>query len=178
VTCTGDLFPSYGNKMREASGVAVYGIEKEAGVKECVWTRARDERATYVSAGETAPLKMADSGYVSFYYSFKFIPDPKDGVLRLYEVHAPSNTAAAGNVIDALSTKWGKPETVNDSVQNKLGASFPRTTATWSNPAATITVTDRWSKIDDMMLIMKSTRLHSVIDKLEEAEKAKQPNPI
>lgn len=165
--------------MMEPLQVTIFDeVEKAMGVVKCIWLTTREDRSTYTRAGEVVPLELAGSGYGSRNYSFSFVADPKDGVMRLYQVEAVSNRNAFNDVVQALTGKWGAPKLANDVVQNKMGASFPQVTASWSNPAASITTIDRWNKIDEMVILVVHNRLSGMIADAKSAKKASIPNSI
>ncbi|THD35691.1 MAG: hypothetical protein E7773_10110 [Sphingomonas sp.] len=172
--CTGE---KVGNDRYDQEPVDVMifdSIEKSLGVVKCVWVTTNSQ---YMN-GLTAGLKLAATNYASNEYSFSFIKDPKDGVMRLYEFEGRSNVAVFEDVVEALTGKWGKPVTVAGTVQNKMGASFDQSTSVWSNPLSSITAQSRFSKIDDMAIIMTDTRLLKVVSDARAAKKAATPNAI
>ena len=177
VLCSGEKVAITSTYSSEPTDVMLFDeVEKSLGVKRCIWVSTVAE--SYRRAGDTRSLSLAGSGYGTIEYSFGFVPDPKDGVLRLYQFYGTSNRNAASDVIEALTTKWGPPKIVNDKVQNRMGASFDQVTALWTNPAASITVQDRWTKIDNMAILVTSNRLSDVIKRAKDAKKAATQNPI
>ena len=177
VACTGEkVQKSYG--AFEPSGVAVYDAsELAAGVVKCIWIATRSDGAMYY-VGDRVALSLAGSGYAAYDYSFSFVPDPIDGKLRLYKFLGTSNINAAPAVIEALTSKYGKPEISSGEVQNKIGNSFAQTRALWSNTNGSILVEDRYLKIDDMVIIVSDKRLSKVIEETDAARKASIPNGI
>ncbi|PZQ94722.1 MAG: hypothetical protein DI533_21570 [Cereibacter sphaeroides] len=125
-----------------------------------------------------AALNLAATRYNMTPYGFYFIADPKDGVMRLFRFSGTSVRDAAAEVITAMTGKFGQPHIVTDKVQNKMGASFDHVIATWSNPLSAIIVEDRYSKIDDMGIVMIDTRLSKIINDADAAKKAATPNAI
>lgn len=179
VACTGDKVMKIGRSEFTAPGTDVYdAVEKKLGVTKCVWVQAVDDKKNYRSAGRIVSLAFASSGYAAYEYSYSFIPDPVDGVPRLYQVVAISNRNAFADVVEALTTKYGEPEVTTDTVQNKMGATFPHSTAVWTNEEQSILAEDRFTKIDNMVIMVTDHRLAKPIKEAEEAEKAKQVNPI
>jgi hypothetical protein len=51
----------------------------------------------------TAGLGMGGGRYVSYEHVFWLIADPRDQVVRLYEIELPTNADAARDVLGALS---------------------------------------------------------------------------
>lgn len=176
--CTGEKIKRFSSSM-EPYQVSIYNdVEKSQGVVKCIWVTVNDNKSTYVYAGDVVSLSLAGSGYGSRDYSFSFVRDPKDGVMRLYEIEAVSNRNAFNDVVQGLTGKWGAPKLVNDTVQNKMGANFPQVTAIWANPAASITTVDRWSKVDEMAILVVDARLSGLISAAKAAKKASIPNSI
>lgn len=173
VVCTGekigDLVP-----MEPVYVMVFDEAELKLGVKKCIWI----ETAHNFLKGSQASLSLANSGYATYDYSFSFIPDPKDGVMRLYKFAGTSNAAAMSKVVSALTAKFGTPKIENDKVQNQIGNSFDQTTANWLNPLSSLTVQDRFSKIDDMGIVLVDNRLAGLVAREKAAEEAAEPNAI
>lgn len=174
VVCTGEKvgkrFPT------EPANVMVFNeIEKELGVKKCIWIGISDE--SFFNDTQSA-LSLANSGYAAYDYSFYFIPDPNDNILRLFKFRGTSNASATNDVIDAISNKYGLPKITKDTVQNKIGNEFIQTTAVWNNTVSELIVQDRYTQIDKMGITMTDNRLNDVLRKKIEDEEAAKPNPI
>ena len=179
VACTGETVRKIGRTEITAPGTAVYDdIERGLGVTKCIWVHAVEDRKNFKSAGSVAPLLFASSGFAAYDYSFAFIPDPVDGVPKFYKAVAISNRQAYGDVLEALTAKYGDPVATTGSVQNGMGADFPQTTAIWEGENQSILVEDRFTKIDNMVVIVTDHRLAKPIKDADEAKKAKQVNAI
>lgn len=175
VVCTGEKATRTSGYSSEPIGVMIFDdTEKALGVTKCIWVTVGEKYGN----GSTAMLSLANSGYGSGDYSFSFIKDPKDGIPRLYKFTGSSNVAAYQATVEALSGKWGVPTLEKGAVQNRIGNSFDKETATWANPLASILVESRFSKIDDMIVIMTDDRLFKIITDAKAVEKAKKPNAI
>ena len=98
--------------------------------------------------------------------------------MRLYEFSGESDISVFGDVVDALTAKWGKPLTASGKVQNRMGSWFEQTTAVWSNALSSITVQSRFNKIDEFGLIVTDQRLSKIISDARAAQKAATPNAI
>jgi hypothetical protein len=173
VTCTGekagDRYPT------EPSDVMIFDdTEKKLGVQKCIWTATSSQFMN----GQTAMLSLANTDYGCIPYSFSFVRDPKDGIMRLYEFQCISNAAATADVITALTSKYGAPRIARGHVQNKIGNSFEQTTALWENSLSTLMVQDRYGAIDDMGIVMTDIRLNSIVVEEKRAEAAAKKNPI
>jgi hypothetical protein len=69
----------------------------------------------------------------------------------LYEISVTGNSGLLMEVMSGLRAKWGEPTSVvNDTTQNKAGATFPHTVQSWANPVALIRVETPFSRIDDL----------------------------
>jgi hypothetical protein len=173
VVCTGekvgDRFPS------EPINVILFDeTERKMGVIKCVWIDTSDG----YFKNRQAALSLADSGYAAYDYSFYFIKDPKDDVIKLYKFEGTSNGAAMSSVTNALIHKFGAPWIENGKVQNKIGNNFDQTTAIWSNKLPSLLIQDRYLKIDDMGIVMTDTRLAGLISDEKAREAAAKPNAI
>ena len=174
VVCTGekagdDRFAS------EPVDVMVFNAEEKAlGVRKCIWVTTGEQ---YLN-GRTSGLAIAASGYAANSYSFSFIADPMDGVMRLYGFDGRTNVSAFGDALEALTAKFGTPRVDKGTIQNKMGNSFDQTTAVWANPLSSLTIQSRWSKIDDMGILMTDERLQKLVRDARAAKKANTPNPI
>lgn len=175
VVCTGEKVAVTRSYSAEPIGVSVYDeTEKALGVKRCLWISTGEG----LGSGSTAGLSLANSGYASYIYSFSFIKDPKDNVERLYRYSGTTNVAAFGPIVGALTGKFGAPVMTKGAVQNRIGNSFDKETASWDNPLSSIAVESRYSKIDDMNVVMKDTRLSKIVSDAVAAKTAATPNAI
>lgn len=174
--CTGEKVSISANYTIEPTEVMLYDrAEQAAGVVKCVWVNKSNDR---MAKGKTAALSLADSGYAVYDYSFSFIPDPKDGVLRFYRFVGETNRNAFSAVISALSRKFGKSIITQDEVQNGLGNKFARTMASWRNESSEILVMDRFQKLNDMVIVVSDNKLSDVYRKAEAEQEASKKNPI
>ena len=121
---------------------------------------------------------LKSMGDAANHYSYSFIRDPKDGVMRLYEFDGQTNISAFDAAVEALTSKYGKPIIATSTVHNKLGTAFDQTTATWINPLSSLMVQSRWSKTDDMGFLMLDDRLHAIVKAAREQKKASIKTPI
>lgn len=70
---------------------------------------------------------------------------------RMYEISIVTHTNLLKDVLDGLTAKWGKPDSVmNDTTQNRLGATFPHTIQLWANPVATVRLESPTRRIDEL----------------------------
>lgn len=176
VVCTGEKVAVSNNYSSEPSEVMVFDeTELALGVKKCIW--AGTDRQ-YGMAGRSAPLSLAGSGYAAYDYSFSFIPDPRDGVLRFYRFEGESNRSAFGDVVEALTAKFGKPNLSHDTVQNGIGNNFDKTTAVWINATSSILTSNRWTEVDKMGIVVSDKRLSDIFEAAKTARKAGVKNPI
>jgi hypothetical protein len=152
-------------------------VEEALGVKKCVWIDTSANPPNPMG-GSVEALGFAGSGYGTYDYSFKFMPDPRDGVMRFYEFEGTSNRNAAGEVIQALTSKYGTPSIDRSTVQNNAGANFDRIIAIWANPVSSISVNDRFEEVDKMGIIVDDARLKDIYLKAKAAKQAATPNGI
>lgn len=163
IVCTGAR-----DKYGEISDVAVYGDEKEIGVTRCKY------KGDGFSSGY---FSLANSGYASYDYTLKLIRDPQDGVTRLYEIMLPTNADADAALAEALTDKFGKPASViEDTVQNRLGATFPRVSRVWANSVSSVTSISPSGDLDDMVVLYQHTRLAAHVATLKSAAKKAKGN--
>ena len=95
-------------------------------------------------------------------------------LLQGYEINITAASDILGEVMDGLVAKFGKPDTeVNDTTQNKAGATFPHTEKTWSNPAATIVFESPYTRIDNMNVLYMEAE---AAKRINAAEKAANPD--
>jgi hypothetical protein len=104
--------------------------------------------------------------------AFYFIRDPGDGVNKLYKILLFTTPRALGEVVDALQEKFGPPTSVkDDTVQNRMGATFPQKTYFWSNATSSIMVQSPSGELDNMTILYSLTDLQEHVNKLIEAKK-------
>jgi hypothetical protein len=163
VVCTGDP------DARSSSIDSYDATEIKLGVVKCAW--ANKEKWMVGDAG----LSLANTKYAANFYSFSFIADPKDGVKKLFRFEGTSNAAAAQDVIAAITTKFGKPKIVKGSVQNRIGNRFEKTSAIWVNSKSSLSVEDRFTKVDDMEIVMIDNRLSDIVIAAKNASGSKNP---
>ncbi len=176
VMCTGEKISLSADYSTEPTEVMIYdSAEKAAGVVRCVWVNQSQDR---MARGKTAALSLADSGYAVYDYSFSFIPDPQDGVLKFYRFVGETNRNAFGAVVSALTNKFGKPVVSQDEVQNGIGNKFTRTITLWKNAVSEIFVTDRSNELNKMTIIVSDKRLVEVYEKAVSSAKPTSKNPI
>ena len=150
-------------------------VEKSLGVVKCIWVGTGGDM---FMSDRIAGLRIVDSGYATNSYSYSFIRDPKDGVMRLFKFEGQTNIAAFDDAVEALTGKYGKPKVSTDTVHNKLGTAFEQTTATWTNSLASLVAQTRWSKTDDMGFLLLDSRLNALVEAAREAKKKSIANPI
>ena len=152
--CAGDsgvdsLPMSFRTEAESKANVVVCGYAYSEGIgTTTMWAPAS------ISIGE---LSASDVEY-------KFLDD------HLYEISVTGNARLLDEVMSGLRAKWGEPTTVvNDTTQNKAGATFPHTVRSWVNPAAIIRVETPFSKIDDLNVSYTTAAGLAKIDAIEKA---------
>jgi hypothetical protein len=173
VVCTGDKEIRYGIAT-EPIGVGIYDtIQIAIGIKKCLWLGTEG-----YGAGRPAGLNLAGSGYGANDYSFVFVADPKDGVVRLFRFQGITNSLAADEVVDALTAKFGKPIKSIGEVQNGLGNHFQQANHRWSKSGGSLLVQSPSLATNKMTIIMSDDRLEEYVKQQEALKKAATPNGI
>lgn len=150
VRCSSDA----GFDRNGGMSIQVYGPEAKVGVIRCNFFRPSivDTLANKGWVDET----NLDVANVGVYQSFDFFRDAQ-GMPRLFRISIRSNMQHRDQFLSAYTEKLGKPSrVVNDKVQNRMGASFDKITATWANKESSIALEQRTGKVD----IMGITYLH------------------
>lgn len=179
VVCTGEKTGVGALAQLEPTEVMVVEEDEHAaGVRKCVWI-SLDRSAPYgFGFGDPAPLGLAGSGYATIRYSFSFVPDPADGVPRLYSFTGTTNTLAMDNIVEAITAKFGMPRVLQGSVQNGFGAKFSQTTDVWATQSGSLTVQSPAGEVGKMGIVMLDKRLADVVDRAGAARRATIPNGI
>lgn len=184
VVCTGDKLIENGQPAL-LSDLAISKAEAAIGIKKCAWwgnpyaelDKLFGRKAPWRSDG-TMALKLPVEGYIIGVYTFDFIPDPRDGKMRFYRFFGTSNSKANGDVVEALSAKFGTPRTEVESMQNGLGARFDSATTQWANSLAILTVKERWTEVNKMAIMVTSNRLLKIVADADQKRKAETKNAI
>jgi len=114
-------------------------IETQLGVVSCIYMQT-DFLGTGLSESNT-PIGESYANPVVYYFL--------DG--QLYKISITAQSDLLDDVISGLRAKFGEPaSSVNDTTQNKAGATFPHLKRIWTNPVAQIVVETPWSRIDDL----------------------------
>ena len=138
--------------------------EKSLGVVICRYGRL----FTVGNYSSVSPATVKIGQFGSSDVDFKFLGG------RLYEVSITGHKNLFGDVMDGLKAKFGEPDLdVNDTTQNKAGATFPHTVKTWINPVASITVETPFTKIDDLNVLYLDA---GAAKRISDAEKALHPD--
>jgi hypothetical protein len=122
--------------------------ERAANVVECGYAQTVTI-GTY-RTWESASIPIGE--YAASDVVYKFM----DG--KLYEISITANESLTSDILEGLAAKWGEPDSVvNDTTQNKAGATFPHTIKTWKNSAALIRFEAPFSRIDDLNVTYETT---------------------
>ena len=165
VACTGEKVSS-----REDLRVSD-DVEEQLGVRRCIWVGVDGD-------GGEVPLRIAGTAYTTIAYSFAFVPDPKDGVLRLFKFRGVSIRGAEPVAVDALTAKYGKGKINTGTVQNGFGNHFEQVSAEWSSALGSITAIAPATTTSDMAIIMTDKRLSKFVDDRRATKRAAVPNGI
>ncbi len=143
--CSTDTF----SNGKNVDGFYFSKTEEVLGVISCRYGREWTLSSTYTSLHNSF---VSIGGFGADDVEYKFL----DG--RLFQISIDGSKNMLGDVLDGLTAKFGNPDSVvNDTTQNKAGATFPHTEQTWVNPAATVTVEAPWTKIDNMHVSFLTT---------------------
>jgi hypothetical protein len=122
-------------------------------------------------AGAYASPEEVALGVVRCYYEmpsagYQFIPIGDaiaDGVTysfldnKLFRIEVSAKNYAMSEVLSGLKAKFGEPtSSIDDTTQNKAGATFPHHTRVWTNPASSILVESPFTRIDNMIVIYET----------------------
>lgn len=173
VVCTGDNVLEDGRPSL-LSGLAVSSSEAALGIKKCAWWG----KAYSTLPEEAISLKLPAEGYGIGVYTFDFIPDPRDGKMRFYRFFGTSHSNANGEVVAALTEKFGPPKSKIENSQNGFGARFESTESMWANPLSILTVKERWNTITKMAIMLTDNRLLKIVIDDDKARKAQVKNAI
>ncbi len=165
IWCSNDKMPD----GKEITGeFYLSDAEQALGVVACKYARLTGSgsyhflTSSYVKIGE----------YISNDVDYKFL----DG--KLYEINITGSDNLLSDIMDGLTSKFGQPTTsVNDTTQNKAGATFPHTEKTWLNPVASIHLETPYTKINNLnvtymamepitRIAAKKRELHPASDKM------------
>ena len=128
---------------------SVYGkVDTALGIVACSYGQLNGI-GTYQYISQ-AWVKVGDYGTSDA--TFKFLDD------KLVEISIGGHKNLLSEVLEGLSAKFGPSDvTVNDTTQNKMGATFPHIEKKWVNPVATISVEAPYTKIDNMNVTFQTT---------------------
>lgn len=116
---------------------------------------------TLLPAGFSIGKALAGSVRYKFFHS------------RLYEIEINGPANMLPEVLDGLMAKYGPSTmTINDTTQNRLGATFPHIVKVWTNPVATIHVESPFTRIDDTYVAMS---LNAEKEALAASARARNP---
>jgi hypothetical protein len=140
-------------------------VEKSLGVVECAYGQFNQITSSYVSFDE-AYIKIGS--FITDQVTYKFL----DG--KLYEINIGGSDNLLSEVMDGLTAKWGPPTSViNDTTQNRAGATFPHTVKVWLNPVASIRVESPWTKINNMNVTYSDL---AALARISEADRKANPS--
>lgn len=173
IVCTGERV-TVGRLPMTPLDVSIFNdLHVALGVRKCVWINTAGDWA-----GRMAGLGLAGSSYATNEYSFSFVPDPSDGVLRLFQFEGITNRLAEAPVLQALTAKFGNPNLSRGTVQNGIGNNFDQTTAIWSDATGSLIVQSPAREVNKMTIVMTDARLSDFIAGEDTARRAAIPNGI
>jgi hypothetical protein len=150
------------------AGSSVFGFRSNAETKANVVICGYSYPETIGTYTSWMPASIPIGEFSASDVEYKFL----DGAL--YEISITGNEALIDEVMSGLRAKWGEPTTVvNDTTQNKAGATFPHTVKTWVNPVALIRVEAPFTRIDNLNVTYDTT---AGLAKITEIEKSQNPD--
>lgn len=160
VWCTSDV----GSDGKSLSGIGYPSkVEQSLGVVICRYGRLFSS-GSYRSV---SPAIIKIGQLMATDVEYKFL----DG--RLYQIDITGSDGLLSEVMDGLTAKFGPPTSeINDTTQNRAGATFPHTVKVWTNPVATIRVESPWTRIDNLNVNYSDV---AAIARVNAAEKAANP---
>lgn len=131
---------------QKLGGFYLSKAETALGVVECKYAQQSSLTSNdYVFLSE-ARVKVGD--WMASNVSFSFL----DG--RLYKITIDGHKNMLGDVLEGLTAKFGQPTSkLDDTTQNKAGATFPHIERIWANRAATVKVEAPYTRIDNMNVL-------------------------
>jgi hypothetical protein len=158
----GPVRPICGTDAPDAYQFSAYGAERSAGVLVCGY--AYQETIGSSSPSWDAATIPIGKEHGTNEVRYKFL----DG--RLFEISVGGSTYLLSDIVDGLTAKWGQPDrTINDTTQNKAGATFPHTEQYWENPAATIHLESPYTRIDNLNVTYLTTAGAARLNAVEKA---------
>jgi hypothetical protein len=161
---TARLICSSDQEARLAQGgvyLFVDDAEKSIGVIECQYFTP----STVMSGWWDEALVAVGAQGTAKHVDYKFVTDPQSGAVRLYLISLIAYVSARSGAMDGLIGKFGQPTaTVNNDVQNRMGAKFDHTLATWVNPSSTILLESPSGDIETMSIIYTENSLLNYVD--------------
>ncbi|MBR0878363.1 hypothetical protein ABIF65_002196 [Bradyrhizobium japonicum] len=119
------------------------------GVVACsFYTPAQHGLATVYKNG--VDLANVGGWDTTFYFSPSGFPEGLRE--RLYLITVTPKTDTYQTLIDALTVKYGRPETSSEKIRNRMGAEFMDEIATWHADKSTIVVKKYNGRIDQALV--------------------------
>ena len=157
VVCTGD------STATSYSLINTPGYEKDVGVLKCAFYKQDLLRPETV-----LEFDLDGTRNFSSYNLFKFAHDANDEAMKLYQIILMFGINDM--ILDSLSDKFGSPTLIeDDTVQNRMGATFPLKTYFWVNNTSSVVVQSPSG--DEMTILYSLTDLQDYVDKLIETKK-------
>ncbi len=131
------------------------------GAVKCVYYYWPDDPS---KPGSMNGLPLADGQFAVNDYSYRFVPDPVDKKLRLYEIKLVAHIRWMPLIISTLTKSYGPPKAVTKTVKhNGFGASVPGTNAIWLNGVSSIAVDGPFQTVSDVVVSYRLSRLARIV---------------
>lgn len=176
VVCTGQTVAVSQGSPRRFEPMVVKitdDSEKALGVKRCIWLDP-DKMAL----GSSTPLSLGNSGLAAHTYSFSFVVDPSDGMLRMYQYSGSASKSAFEGTVRALTEKWGEPVLGKGRIWQSPYF-VDSETAVWDRELSSIAVESPTRGYEPMTIIMRHKALSKIVADAKAADKNRpRPNAI
>lgn len=137
------------------------GAEQAANVVECAY--GRQVLSMMFKPWMRVPIGIG-TRFAASDITYKFL----DG--RLFAIELFAHTNLLPDILSGLIAKWGEPNSVlNDTTQNKAGATFPHTLQEWANPVSTIKLESPYGRIDQLNVTYETVEGAAKIAAVEKA---------
>lgn len=141
------------------------GTQASLGMVTCIWATRKSSATT--SRVDYIPAAINVAGAQVSLVRYAFVKLNNEGELRLYRIGMSGFASARfERIFEGLRERFGPPSSVDQSmVQNRMGAQFPNTTATWRNDQSVILVVQRATAIDEMSLSYRHQVLSAYVER-------------
>lgn len=148
--------------MKLDDALPVSRIEQSLGVVECGYY-TKDKFPAFTMR---AVIPIGATTHTVFDVDYAFYQG------RLFRIVGSSQLAGISDMVEGLTARYGKPQTMESSTQNRLGATFPKTDYLWTIGRDTILATAPSGRIDRSGVVYLDTLVN---DQLKAAKERLDP---